>query len=77
MFAALVDLGDNWLNLARLGLIAFSGNDHAIRLYESFGFVMEGTMRRFGFGANGWMDAHVMGRLRAYPPMTDAASREP
>jgi putative acetyltransferase len=77
VFTALVDLGDNWLNLSRLGLIAFSGNDHAIRLYESFGFIMEGTMRRFGFGSNGWMDAHVMGRLREYPLMTDVAAREP
>ncbi len=74
VFGALVDLADNWLNLSRLGLIAFGGNDHAIRLYESFGFVMEGTMRRFGFGANGWMDANVMGRLREYPPPTDASS---
>jgi putative acetyltransferase len=77
IFGALVDLGDNWLNLSRLGLIAFTGNDHAIALYESFGFVMEGTMRRFGFGANGWMDAHVMGRLREYPPMAGPEAREP
>jgi putative acetyltransferase len=77
IFGALVELGDNWLNLSRLGLIAFTGNEHAVRLYESFGFVLEGTMRRFGYGANGWMDAHVMGRLRDYPPVTDASPREP
>ena len=59
----LVDLADNWLNLARLGLIVFTDNAHAIRLYEDLGFKIEGTMLRFGFGAGEWMDAHVMGRL--------------
>ena len=27
-------------------------------------FAIEGTMPRTGFGDGGWMDAHVMGRLR-------------
>ena len=60
----LLDLADNWLNLARLGMIVFTDNAHAIRLYEDLGFKVEGTMLRFGFGAGKWMDAHLMGRLR-------------
>jgi L-phenylalanine/L-methionine N-acetyltransferase len=61
---ALIDLADNWLNLPRLGLIVFTGNTHAVRLYERLGFTIEGTMPRFGYGDGTWMDAHVMGRLR-------------
>ena len=61
---ALVDLGFNWLNLSRLGLIVFTDNGAAIKLYESLGFEIEGTMPRLGFGAGEWMDAHMMGLLR-------------
>jgi L-phenylalanine/L-methionine N-acetyltransferase len=59
----IVELADNWLGLARLGLFVFTDNAPAIRLYERVGFVIEGTMPRRGFGAGGWMDAHLMGRL--------------
>jgi L-phenylalanine/L-methionine N-acetyltransferase len=61
---AMIDLADNWLNLARLSLIVFTDNAAAIRLYERLGFAIEGTMPRMGFGAGAWMDAHIMGRLR-------------
>lgn len=61
---ALIDLAENWLNLRRLSLIVFSDNEHAIRLYQSLGFEIEGTMRRFGYGNGAWMDAIMMGRLR-------------
>jgi putative acetyltransferase len=63
LLEAMIDLADNWLNLARLSLIVFTDNTHAIRLYERLGFVVEGTMPRMGFGGGAWMDAHVMGRL--------------
>jgi putative acetyltransferase len=66
--AELVDLADNWLNLTRLGLIVFEGNEQAVGIYERLGFAHEGTMRRFGFGDGAWMDAHVMGRIRPSPP---------
>jgi putative acetyltransferase len=68
LIEAIVDLADNWLNLTRLGLIVFEGNDHAMRLYESLGFTVEGTMPRMGFGGGAWMDAHMMGRVREIPP---------
>ncbi len=61
---AIVDLGFNWLNLTRLGLIVFTDNAAAIKLYESLGFAIEGTMPRMGYGAGNWMDAHMMGLLR-------------
>jgi putative acetyltransferase len=61
---ALVDLADNWLNITRLSLIVFTGNAHAVRLYESMGFEIEGTMRRVSYGAGAWLDAYMMARLR-------------
>lgn len=61
---ALIDLAENWLNLSRISLIVFSDNQPAIHLYESLGFEVEGTMRRFGYGNGAWMDAIMMGRLR-------------
>ncbi|MDQ2675859.1 MAG: GNAT family N-acetyltransferase [Actinomycetota bacterium] len=61
---AVVELSFNWLNLERVGLIVFTDNAAAIKLYESLGFQHEGTMRRLGYGSGGWMDAHVMGLLR-------------
>jgi L-phenylalanine/L-methionine N-acetyltransferase len=61
---ALIDLAENWLNLRRLSLIVFSDNQPAIHLYQSLGFEIEGTMRRFGYGNGAWMDAIMMGRLR-------------
>jgi putative acetyltransferase len=64
LVAALVDVSDRWLNLNRLGLIVFTGNEHARRLYESFGFEHEGTLRRFAYGDGCWMDAHAMARLK-------------
>jgi putative acetyltransferase len=64
LLEAMIELADNWLNLARLSLIVFTDNTHAIRLYERLGFAIEGTMLRMGFGAGAWMDAHLMGRLR-------------
>ena len=51
--------------IACLGLIVFSGNAAAIKLYEGLGFEHEGRMPRLGFGDGGWMDAQMMGLLRA------------
>lgn len=40
------DLADNWLMLKRVELQAFADNTDAIRLYESYGFELEGTTRK-------------------------------
>lgn len=63
MMTAMIDLADNWLNLRRLGLFVFTGNERAVRLYRSFGFEIEGTMPDFTFTEGDYMDAHMMGRL--------------
>lgn len=66
LMAALTGLADEWLNLRRLELHVFTDNLRAIALYESFGFVMEGTFRADAFRAGAYADTHAMARLR--PP---------
>ena len=60
---ALLDLADNWLNLARIELNVFSDNQHAIALYQKHGFEIEGTHRAFAFRAGQYADGLSMARL--------------
>ena len=64
MMQAMVDFADDWLGLTRLGLVVWTTNAHAIRLYESFGFTIEGTMPAFVFGGGKFIDAYMMGRVK-------------
>jgi len=61
---ATVDLADNWLNLKRIELEVYTDNAAAIHLYEKFGFVIEGTKRKYAFRDGEYVDAHVMARVR-------------
>ncbi len=63
LMRAIVDLADNWLNLTRLELEVYADNEPAIRLYERFGFEVEGTLRRHAFRDGEYVDSKVMGRL--------------
>jgi len=64
LMRALVDLADNWLNLTRLELEVYADNEAAIRLYERFGFEVEGRLRQHAFRDGQFVDSIVMGRLR-------------
>jgi putative acetyltransferase len=64
LLAALLDLADNWLGLRRLELHVYTDNAAALRLYEKFGFVIEGTARQFALRSGVYVDAHAMARLR-------------
>ncbi len=65
LMEALLELADNWLMLDRVELEVFANHTPAIRLYESMGFVSEGT-RRASLIRNGQLvDEHIMGRLRS------------
>jgi L-phenylalanine/L-methionine N-acetyltransferase len=59
-----VDLADNWLNLKRLELDVNTDNPAGVRLYEKFGFVIEGTRRMHIYGDGRWADSHFMARIR-------------
>ncbi|NKB82976.1 GNAT family N-acetyltransferase [Brucella grignonensis] len=59
----IIDVADNWLNLHRLDLTVFADNDHAIRLYQNFGFEHEGVLRSDAFRDGEFVDCIMMGRL--------------
>lgn len=64
LMEAAVDLADNWLNLYRLELEVYTDNIPAVRLYEKFGFVIEGTMVDYAFRDGRYVDTYSMARLR-------------
>ena len=64
LMAAILDLADNWLDLHRIELEVNTDNPAAIRLYQKFGFQIDGTHRSHGFGDGRWADSHFMGRLK-------------
>jgi len=45
LMQTIIDLADNWLLLKRIDLTVFPDNFSAIKLYEKFNFVVEGTMK--------------------------------
>ena len=72
MMTALIDLADNWYNLRRLELEVYTTNAPAIRLYQRFGFEIEGTLRAYAWRDGAYADVYVMARLRDDPPITRA-----
>ena len=64
LMRSIVDLADNWLNLTRLELEVYADNEPAIRLYERFGFEVEGRLRQHALRDGQFIDSIVMGRLR-------------
>jgi putative acetyltransferase len=73
LLSAIIDLADHWYNIRRIELQVYTDNDTAIRLYQRFGFVIEGTHRAYGFREGAWADAYTMARLRDEPPLTAGA----
>ena len=57
-----LELIDGQQNLKRVELQVHTDNPAGIRLYERFGFVVEGTKRFDTFGAGGWADTFFMAR---------------
>ncbi|MEM9267554.1 MAG: GNAT family N-acetyltransferase [Pseudomonadota bacterium] len=65
---AMIDLADRWLGLRRLQLEVFVENERAVKLYEAFGFEIEGRLRSDTLVDGTLADSYVMGRLIDPPP---------
>ncbi len=63
LIAALIDLADNWLMLVRLELTVFEDNEHAIHLYEKFGFKKEGLKRLAAIRKGKYENEYLMARI--------------
>jgi len=64
LMGAALDLADNWLNVTRLELTVFADNASAIRLYEKFGFIAEGTLVQYVLRDGEFSDCITMARIR-------------
>ncbi|UCG23445.1 MAG: GNAT family N-acetyltransferase [Chloroflexota bacterium] len=58
-----MELADGWLNLTRVELIVHTDNPAGIRLYEKFGFEVEGRKPFHTYGGGGWVDSYFMARV--------------
>jgi putative acetyltransferase len=67
LLAAAIELAERWLGVHRIELDVYTDNEPALRLYRRFGFVVEGTLRRFALRDGQWVDAHLMARLAPLP----------
>ncbi len=59
----IIDIADNWLALKRVELTVFVDNEPAVHLYQKFGFVTEGTLKKYAFRAGNYKDAYTMARI--------------
>lgn len=59
-----LDLTDNWLNVHRVEIEVYVDNEPAVKLYEKFGFEVEGRLRDYAFREGVYVDAWAMARLR-------------
>ena len=64
LMQAAVDLADNWLNLLRLELQVYTDNEPAMRLYQRFGFAIEGTLARYAYREGKYVDVYAMARFK-------------
>jgi putative acetyltransferase len=65
LLTAMLELGENWLGLRRIELTVYTDNSAAVHLYEKFGFVIEGTAKRYALRGGEYVDAFHMARLRS------------
>jgi putative acetyltransferase len=60
----MINLCDNWLRIERIELTVFVDNASAIALYRKYGFVVEGTGKKFALRNGEFVDAHFMARIK-------------
>lgn len=64
LMTTLLDVADNFLMLKRIELGVMVDNPRAIRLYESLGFVHEGTKKAALIRGGHYVDEHIMARIK-------------
>ena len=67
LMGELLNLADDWLNLQRVELSVFTGNERAVGLYKRHGFDVEGTQRAHALREGRYADAYLMSRLHPRP----------
>src|SRR5512139_2009064 len=60
LMQAAIDLADKWVNLSRLELEVYTDNEPAIKLYQKFGFTIEGTSINYAFRDGQFVDVYLM-----------------
>jgi putative acetyltransferase len=60
---AAIELADRWLNIRRLELNVYTDNEAALKLYQKFGFQIEGTHRHYAFHDGAFVDSYSMARI--------------
>ena len=63
LMSAVIELAEKWLNLKRIELTVYTDNASAIHLYEKYGFVIEGTLRKYAFRDGAYTDAYAMANV--------------
>jgi putative acetyltransferase len=77
MMTALCDYADRWAGVLRLELDVYTDNLTALRLYQRFGFVIEGTMRGYALRDGLYVDSYAMARFHPNPPQVPVSMPPP
>lgn len=57
-------LADEWMNIARIELGVYTSNRIAIKLYQYFGFTIEGEAKAYAYGEGKYQNLLYMARVR-------------
>ncbi|MDR3440995.1 GNAT family N-acetyltransferase [Telmatospirillum sp.] len=64
LLTSAVDFADNWLNLNRLEITVYTDNEAAIKLYQKYGFRIEGEAPYFAYRNGDYVSVYYMARIR-------------
>ena len=64
LIRTMIDMCDNWLRVERIELTVFTDNPSAVALYRKFGFIVEGTGKKYALRNGEYVDVYFMARLK-------------